>query len=72
MEPNRPNQVTCPTCGVTIEDNALVLFSSGPAGTRARLWARVCQFVKDPSKKEDCINQNDELIGDVVPLDYYN
>lgn len=29
-----------------------VLFSAGPAGTRARLWARVCRYVNKPG----CIN----------------
>ena len=47
---------TCPVCGVKIMVGVVggdrVLFSSGPAGTRARLWARVCQYVDKPG----CIN----------------
>lgn len=30
-----------------------VIFSAGPPGTRARLWARVCQYVNKPG----CINE---------------
>jgi hypothetical protein len=43
------------------------LFSSGPPGTRSRLSARVCQFVK----KNGCINQDPNLIGDIKADDYY-
>ena len=59
---------TCPVCGVVIENDAKVLFSFGPAGTRARLWARVCNYAQNPA----CINQNPDKIGDVVSTDYYN
>ncbi|BFM40557.1 hypothetical protein [Synechocystis sp. LKSZ1] len=58
----------CPVCGVTIENGAKVVFSAGPAGTRARLWARVCNFAKSP----DCINQDEASIGDVQSNDYYD
>ena len=58
----------CPKCGVLIEDGAKVLFSAGPPGTRARLWARVCQYVNDPT----CINKDDSKIGDVIESDYYD
>lgn len=58
----------CPVCGVEITDQKTVLFSYGPPGTRARLWARVCQFTKRPG----CINQDEAAIGNVQPLDYYN
>jgi hypothetical protein len=51
-----------------IEDDSKVIFSCGPSGTRARLWARVCQFNKQPG----CINQDDFKIGDVKELDYYD
>lgn len=57
----------CPVCGVKIEGGDKVVFSSGPVGTRARLWARVCNYVKKP----DCINQNQEAIGAVGENDYY-
>ncbi|EKD06344.1 MULTISPECIES: hypothetical protein [Limnospira] len=44
-----------------------VLFSVGAPGTRARLWARVCQFVKKPG----CINSDPALIGETKPTDPY-
>lgn len=59
----------CPVCGVLIENDSKVLFSCGPSGTRARLYARVCQFAKD---KADCINQDDSKIGDISSNDYYD
>jgi hypothetical protein len=47
---------TCPVCGVKIMVGVVggdrVLFAAGPPGTRARLWARVCQYVD----KAGCIN----------------
>ena len=50
------NTQTCPLCGVKIMVGVAggdrVLFSAGPPGTRARLWARVCQYVDKPG----CIN----------------
>ncbi|MBD2653215.1 hypothetical protein IQ225_02505 [Synechocystis salina LEGE 06155] len=59
---------TCPVCGVTIENGSKVVFSSGPAGTRARLWARVCNFARNTS----CINQDEAAIGNVSSQDYYD
>lgn len=56
---------TCPVCKVQIEDGAKVLFSAGPSGTRARLYARVCRYVEKP----DCINQGDHEIS---PKDCYD
>lgn len=50
------NKQQCPVCGVCIANKETVLFSYGKPGTRARLKARVCQFVKDESKKAQCIN----------------
>lgn len=61
---------TCPVCGVKILaaiSGDKVLFSVGAPGTRATLWARVCQY----SKKPGCINKNKEAIGDIRPRDYY-
>lgn len=60
----------CPVCNVTIikgprQDQ--VLFSVGPPGTRAQLWAKVCQY----SQKPNCINKNKDVIGEVKPDDYY-
>ena len=61
-------QEVCPVCGVVIENGALVRFSFGKPGTRSRLWARVCQY----SDRPDCINRDEEKVGDVQPSDYYN
>lgn len=43
-----------------------VIFSTGPQGSRAKLWARVCQY----NKKPGCINEQgkNETIG---ADDYY-
>lgn len=61
---------TCPICKVTIVDGGIggdrVIFSTGPQGTRAKLWARVCQY----NKKSGCINEqgkNEKITAD----DYY-
>jgi hypothetical protein len=65
----RPGQ-TCPVCGVTILPQIggdRVVFAVGPAGTRAKLWARVCQFAKKP----ECINQDKGAIGVVTEKDYF-
>lgn len=65
------NLQVCPACEVKIlsvprgEDK--VLFSAGPASTRAMLWARVCQYAQKPG----CINKNKDAIGEVKPSDYY-
>ena len=61
-------QEICPVCQVKIVDGDQVLFSSGPPGTRAKLWARVCQYVQ----KQGCINQEADAVGTVKPEDYYN
>lgn len=55
---------SCPVCGVTITNDA-VQFANGSTGTRARLYARVCQYAKKP----DCINQDKALIGEVLKED---
>ena len=62
------NSETCPVCGVQIIGGDKVIFSSGPVGTRARLWARVCNYANKPG----CINQDQEAIGRVHENDYYN
>ncbi|MEM8778931.1 MAG: hypothetical protein AAGF26_08685 [Cyanobacteria bacterium P01_G01_bin.49] len=64
---SNPNLETCPVCGVKIEGSDKVIFSSGPVGTRARLWARVCNYVQKP----ECINQDTTEIGSVNENDYY-
>ncbi len=45
-----------------------VLFSQGPAGTRTKLWARVCQFVREPQL---CLNQDPALRGEPGAEDFY-
>ena len=55
---------SCPVCGVTVI-NDVVQFANGSKGTRARLYARVCQYAKKP----DCINQDKALIGEVLQED---
>jgi hypothetical protein len=45
-----------------------VVFSQGAPGSRAKLWARVCQFVKEPQR---CINQEASLRGEVAAEDFY-
>jgi len=58
---------TCPVCGVKIVGGDKVLFSSGSPGNRARLFARVCNYVQKPG----CINQDQEAIGKISANDYY-
>ncbi len=65
-----PTPQTCPICSVQIVSGGMtgdrVIFSTGPQGTRAKLWARVCQY----NKKTGCINaqgQNESISAD----DYY-
>ncbi|MGK7887775.1 MAG: hypothetical protein AB4042_00475 [Leptolyngbyaceae cyanobacterium] len=57
----------CPVCSVSITVDDQVRFSSGQPGTRARLYARVCQYTQNPS----CINQDPELIGELTKSDRY-
>lgn len=60
----------CPVCQVKISPapgGDRVEFASGPAGSRAKLWARVCQFVDKPA----CLNRDSGAIGKVNAQDYY-
>lgn len=69
-QPSTAAEQLCPICGVTIQSAVggdRVLFSSGPVGTRAKLWARVCQFVNKP----ECINRDKATIGQVSDADYF-
>lgn len=50
------NKKQCPACGVIIENNEKVLFSFGKPGSKSRLKARCCRYIKDPIKKAQCIN----------------
>lgn len=49
----------------------LVHFSQGAPGTRAKLWARVCQYLRSDEQKGQCLNQDANLRGTVVQSDYY-
>lgn len=62
---NSQNIQICPVCGVSITEDGQVNFSNGTPGTRARLYARVCQYAKKP----ECINQETKLIGEITRED---
>lgn len=65
----------CNVCGVEIQGMAggkdLVHFSHGIPGTRAKLWARVCQYLRDDDKQRQCLNQDADLRGTVQSSDYF-
>ena len=61
------NLQVCPICNVSITEEGQVNFSNGNPGTRARLYARVCQY----TQKSGCINQEPELIGELTAQDRY-
>ncbi|MBE9078792.1 hypothetical protein IQ241_16060 [Romeria aff. gracilis LEGE 07310] len=67
---SEPKTQTCPICQVKIMVGTAggdrVLFSAGPPGTRAKLWARVCQF----NKKSGCINEQAKA-ENISADDYY-
>ena len=68
MNTNNPeNLQVCSICGVSIAENGQVNFSNGKPGTRARLYARVCQY----TEKSGCINREPELIGELTSQDGY-
>ena len=64
---NSKNLEICSVCGVSINKNGQVNFSDGKPGTRARLYARVCQYTEKP----ECINREPELIGEITSQDNY-
>ncbi len=64
---NLENLQVCSICGVSITEDGQVNFSDGKPGTRARLYARVCQY----TEKRECINRETELIGEVTTQDRY-
>lgn len=65
----------CSLCQVEIQamtgGKDQVLFSQGAPGTRAKLWARVCQYLKTPEQCAQCLNQDASLRGEVTRSDYY-
>jgi len=60
----------CPRCEVEITQQGVVKFSAGAPGTRAKLYARVCQFVLKRGL-DGCINQFDPKTESIQELDYY-
>ena len=65
----------CTLCQVEIQGmaggNDLVHFSMGAPGSRAKLWARVCQYLRSPEQCGQCLNQDPQLRGTVTASDYY-
>jgi hypothetical protein len=65
----------CNLCKVEIQGmaggNDLVHFSMGAPGSRAKLWARVCQYLRSPEQCRQCLNQDPILRGEVIASDYY-
>lgn len=66
----------CSLCQVEIQGMVggqdLVHFSHGGAGTRSKLWARVCQFLNSDDKKRLCLNQDPNLRGAMQPGDAFD
>ena len=62
-----PKSQRCALCQVEIQGDGAatdrVLFSRGTPGTRSKLWARVCQYLKTDEQKQQCINQDPGLRG---------
>jgi hypothetical protein len=65
----------CHLCKVEIQGMVggadLVHFSQGAPGTRAKLWARVCQYLRTPEQCGQCLNQDPSQRGTVQTSDYY-
>jgi hypothetical protein len=65
----------CELCQVDIQGMTgggdLVYFSMGAPGSRAKLWARVCQYLRSPEQCAQCLNQDANLRGTVNSTDYY-
>jgi hypothetical protein len=62
----------CPLCEATINPASgsanEVRFSAGALGSRAKLWARVCQYAQE---RGGCINSNAALRSEPKPTDFY-
>jgi hypothetical protein len=65
----------CSLCQVEIQGmvggNDLVHFSQGAPGSRAKLWARVCQYLRTDEQKGQCLNQDASQRGAVQASDYF-
>jgi len=68
-------QLRCELCQIEINENAdqgdEVVFSRGATGSRSKLWARVCQYLKTDEQKAACINQDATQRGSEKPGDRY-
>jgi hypothetical protein len=66
---------SCDLCQVEIQGMTgggdLVHFSMGAPGSRAKLWARVCQYLRSSEQCAQCLNQDANLRGTVSSGDYY-
>ncbi len=73
MTINQP--LRCDLCQIEINSNAdqsnEVVFSRGATGSRSKLWARVCQYLRTDEQKRMCINQDPERRGIEQPGDRY-
>jgi hypothetical protein len=65
----------CSLCQVEIQGMAggqdLVYFSHGGPGSRAKLWARVCQYLRSDDQLKQCLNQDPSRRGMVQASDYF-
>ena len=65
----------CSLCQVEIQGMAggqdLVYFSHGGPGSRAKLWARVCQYLRSDDQLKQCLNQDPSRRGTVQASDYF-
>ena len=75
MTVSSKTQLRCELCQIEINENAdqrdEVLFSLGATGSRSKLWARVCQYLKTDEQKAACINQDSSQRGTEMPGDRY-
>ena len=73
MTSTEPGFQRCALCQVEIQvegsTSDRVIFSRGTPGTRSKLWARVCQYLKSDEQKQQCINQDPALRGTPQPGD---
>ena len=63
------NCQACSVCGVPITNQDEVLFTYGKPGTRAKLYARVCQYV-NTKEKDYCLNK--DFTGSVTQSDIWH
>ncbi|OUW46615.1 hypothetical protein [Synechococcus sp. UW140] len=68
-------RLRCELCQVEIDcSNGIdqVLFSLGGAGSRSKLWVRVCRYLSNDEQKASCINQDATKRGEEQPGDRYD